>query len=222
MKERQQMDHYILEQLQANGFEVKAPDDFDVSKLDAVIENAPQTEGLRNGLNRTKTELSALKETMSEAERAAEQAKREKLEAEGKFEELRQLDRQELEKLQSSLVTSRADTLKQQALSKFSQDVDLIQYAVGQHIKPKFENGVVVDTFEFNGNQYNNFEDYFKALSANDQFASKIKAPASSGAQAAGGQGQHSVTPHRSKMSAIEKRAYEKEHGRDAFLRLPK
>ena len=216
------MDHYILEQLQANGFEVKAPDDFDVSKLDAVIENAPQTEGLRNGLNRTKTELSALKETMSEAERAAEQAKREKLEAEGKFEELRQLDRQELEKLQSSLVTSRADTLKQQALSKFSQDVDLIQYAVGQHIKPKFENGVVVDTFEFNGNQYNNFEDYFKALSANDQFASKIKAPASSGAQAAGGQGQHSVTPHRSKMSAIEKRAYEKEHGRDAFLRLPK
>lgn len=216
------MDHYILEQLQANGFEVKAPEDFDVSKLDAVIENAPQTDGLRKGLERTKTELQGLKTEREEIERAAEQAKREKLEAEGKFEELRQLDRQELEKLQSSLVTSRADTLKQQALSKFSQDVDLIQYAVGQHIKPKFENGQVVDTFEFNGNQYSNFDDYFKALSANDQFASKIKAPTSTGAQAAGGQGQHSVTPHRSKMSAIEKRAYEKEHGREAFLRLPK
>lgn len=216
------MEHYILEQLQANGFEVKAPEDFDASKLDAVIENAPQTDGLRKGLERTKTELQGLKTEREEIERAAEQAKREKLEAEGKFEELRQLDRQELEKLQSSLVTSRADTLKQQALSKFSQDVDLIQYAVGQHIKPKFENGMVVDTFEFNGNQYNNFDDYFKALSANDQFASKIKAPTSTGAQAAGGQGQHSVTPHRSKMSAIEKRAYEKEHGREAFLKLPK
>lgn len=216
------MEHYILEQLQASGFEVKAPEDFDVSKLDAVIENAPQTEGLRNGLNRTKTELSALKETMSEAERAAEQAKREKLEAEGKFEELRQLDRQELEKLQTSLVTSRAESLRQQAKSKFSQDADLIEYALSQHIKPSFENGAVVDKFEFNGNQYNNFDDYFKALSANDQFASKIKAPTSTGAQAAGGQGQHAVTPHRSKMSAIEKRAYEKEHGREAFLRLPK
>lgn len=216
------MEHYILEQLQANGFEVKAPDDFDVSKLDAVIENAPQTEGLRKGLERTKTELQGLKTEREEIERAAEQAKREKLEAEGKFEELRQLDRQELEKLQSSLVTSRADTLKQQALSKFSQDVDLIQYAVGQHIKPKFENGQVVDTFEFNGNQYNNFDDYFKALSANDQFASKIKAPTSTGAQAAGGQGQHAVTPHRSKMSATEKRAYQQEHGQEAYLKLPK
>lgn len=216
------MEHYILEQLQANGFEVKAPEDFDVSKLDAVIENAPQTDGLRKGLERTKTELQGLKTEREEIERAAEQAKREKLEAEGKFKELRQLDRQELEKLQSSLVTSRADTLKQQALSKFSQDVDLIQYAVGQHIKPKFENGVVVDTFEFNGNQYNNFDDYFKALSANDQFASKIKAPTSTGAQAAGGQGQHSVTPHRSKMSATEKRAYQQEHGQEAFLKLPK
>ena len=135
---------------------------------------------------------------------------------------MRQLDRQELEKLQSSLVTSRAESLRQQAKSKFSQDADLIEYALSQHIKPKFENGMVVDTFEFNGNQYNNFDDYFKALSANDQFASKIKAPTSTGAQAAGGQGQHSVTPHRSKMSAIEKRAYEKEHGREAFLRLPK
>lgn len=216
------MEHYILEQLQANGFEVKAPDDFDASKLDAVIENAPQTDGLRKGLERTKTELQGLKTEREEIERAAEQAKREKLEAEGKFEELRQLDRQELEKLQSSLVTSRADTLKQQALSKFSQDVDLIQYAVGQHIKPKFENGMVVDTFEFNGNQYNNFDDYFKALSANDQFASKIKAPTSTGAQAAGGQGQHAVTPHRSKMSATEKRAYQQEHGQEAFLKLPK
>lgn len=216
------MEHYILEQLQANGFEVKAPDDFDVSKLDAVIENAPQTDGLRKGLERTKTELQGLKTEREEIERAAEQAKREKLEAEGKFEELRQLDRQELEKLQSSLVTSRADTLKQQALSKFSQDVDLIQYAVGQHIKPKFENGQVVDTFEFNGNQYNNFDDYFKALSANDQFASKIKAPTSTGAQAAGGQGQHSVTPHRSKMSATERRAYQQEHGQEAYLKLPK
>lgn len=216
------MEHYILEQLQANGFEVKAPDDFDASKLDAVIENAPQTDGLRKGLERTKTELQGLKTEREEIERAAEQAKREKLEAEGKFEELRQLDRQELEKLQSSLVTSRADTLKQQALSKFSQDVDLIQYAVGQHIKPKFENGQVVDTFEFNGNQYNNFDDYFKALSANDQFASKIKAPTSTGAQAAGGQGQHAVTPHRSKMSATEKRAYQQEHGQEAFLKLPK
>lgn len=199
------MEHYILEQLQANGFEVKAPEDFDVSKLDAVIENAPQTEGLRNGLNRTKTELSALKETMSEAERAAEQAKREKLEAEGKFEELRQLDRQELEKLQSSLVTSRAESLRQQAKSKFSQDADLIEYALSQHIKPKFENGMVVDTFEFNGNQYNNFDDYFKALSANDQFASKIKAPTSTGAQAAGGQGQHSVTKKPSEYTEAER-----------------
>ena len=216
------MEHYILEQLQANGFEVNVPEDFDVSKLDAVIENAPQTEGLRNGLNRTKTELSALKETMSEAERAAEQAKREKLEAEGKFEELRQLDRQELEKLQSSLVTSRAESLRQQAKSKFSQDADLIEYALSQHIKPKFENGQVVDTFEFNGSQYNNFDDYFKALSANDQFASKIKAPASSGAHAAGGQGQHAVTPHRSKMSATEKRAYQQEYGQEAYLKLPK
>lgn len=216
------MDHYILEQLQANGFEVKAPEDFDVSKLDAVIENAPQTDGLRKGLERTKTELQGLKTEREEIERAAEQAKREKLEAEGKFEELRQLDRQELEKLQSSLVTSRAESLRQQALSKFSQDVDLIQYAVGQHIKPSFENGQVVDKFEFNGNQYNNFDDYFKALSANDQFASKIKAPTSSGAQAAGGQGQHSVTPHRSKMSATEKRAYQQEHGQEAYLKLPK
>lgn len=216
------MEHYILEQLQANGFEVKAPDDFDASKLDAVIENAPQTEGLRNGLNRTKTELSTLKETMSEAERAAEQAKREKLEAEGKFEELRQLDRQELEKLQSSLVTSRAESLRQQAKSKFSQDADLIEYALSQHIKPSFENGQVVDKFEFNGNQYNNFDDYFKALSANDQFASKIKAPTSSGAQAAGGQGQHSVTPSRGKMSAADKHAYIQEHGQAAYLKLPK
>jgi hypothetical protein len=81
---------------------------------------------------------------------------------------------------------------------------------------------MVVDTFEFNGNQYNNFDDYFKALSANDQFASKIKAPTSTGAQAAGGQGQHSVTPHRSKMSATEKRAYQQEHGQEAYLKLPK
>lgn len=216
------MEHYILEQLQANGIEVNVPEDFDATKLDAVIENAPQTDCLRKGLERTKTELQGLKTEREEIERAAEQAKREKLEAEGKFEELRQLDRQELEKLQSSLVTSRADTLKQQALSKFSQDVDLIQYAVGQHIKPKFENGQVVDTFEFNGNQYSNFDDYFKALSANDQFASKIKAPTSTGAQAAGGQGQHAVTPHRSKMSATEKRAYQQEHGQEAFLKLPK
>lgn len=216
------MDHYILEQLQANGFEVKAPDDFDVSKLDAVIENAPQTDGLRKGLERTKTELQSLKTEREEIERAAEQAKREKLEAEGKFEELRQLDRQELEKLQSSLVTSRAESLKQQALSKFSQDVDLIQYAVAQHIKPKFENGQVVDTFEFNGNRYSNFDDYFKALSANDQFASKIKAPASSGAQAAGGQGQHNVTKRRSQMTPKEVTDFIREHDQAAYLKLPK
>ena len=66
------------------------------------------------------------------------------------------------------------------------------------------------------------FDDYFKALSANDQFASKIKAPTSTGAQATGGQGQHAVTPHRSKMSATEKRAYQQEHGQEAFLKLPK
>lgn len=216
------MEHYILEQLQANGIEVTVPEDFDATKLDAVIENAPQTDGLRKGLERTKTELQGLKTEREEIERAAEQAKREKLEAEGKFEELRQLDRQELEKLQTSLVTSRAESLRQQAKSKFSQDADLIEYALSQHIKPKFENGMVVDTFEFNGNQYNNFDDYFKALSANDQFASKIKAPTSTGAQAAGGQGQHAVTPHRSKMSATEKRAYQQEHGQEAFLKLPK
>lgn len=216
------MEHYILEQLQAQGFEVKAPEGFDASTLDAVIENAPQTEGLRNGLNRTKTELQGLKSEQEELGRRAEQAKREQLESEGKFQELRDLDRKELEGLQGSLVTQRAETLKQQALSKFSQDVDLIQYAVGQHVKPKFENGTVVDSFEFNGNQYNNFDDYFKALSSNDQFASKIKAPASSGAQASGSQGQHSVTPHRDKMSATEKRAYTQEHGQAAFLKLPK
>lgn len=216
------MEHYILEQLQANGFEVTAPEDFDVSKLDAVIENAPQTDGLRKGLERTKTELQGLKTEREEIERAAEQAKREKLEAEGKFEELRQLDRQELEKLQSSLVTSRADTLKQKTLSMFDSDLDLLSDSIDKHLKPKFENGKVVDTFEFAGNVYSNVDDYHRALLANETFASKKKTPTATGAQAAGGQGQHAVTPHRSKMSATEKRAYQQEHGQEAFLKLPK
>ncbi|CAM0053037.1 hypothetical protein VPHF89G1_0020 [Vibrio phage F89 g1] len=215
-------DHYLIETLQAQGFEVKAPEDFDASKLDEVIENAPSLDGMRKGLQRTKDELTQLKTEREEISRQAEQAKREKLEAEGKFEELRELDRQELSNLQGSLVTQRAESLKQQTIGKFSQDVDLIQYAVSQHVKPVFENGKVVDKFEFNGNQYNNFDDYFKALSSNEQFASKIKAPASSGAQPSGGQGQHAVTQHRSKMSATEKRAYQQEHGQAAFLKLPK
>lgn len=216
------MDHYILEQLQAAGFEVKAPEGFDATKLDAVIENAPQTDGLRKGLERTKTELQSLKTEREEIERAAEQAKREKLEAEGKFEELRQLDRQELEKLQSSLVKSRAESLKQQTLSLFSSDVDLIADSVEKHLKPKFENGQVIDTFEFGGNTYTNVADYHKALMANATFASKIKVPASSGAPAAGGQGNHSSTPSRGKMSAAEKHSYIQQHGQAAYLKLPK
>ena len=215
-------DHYLIETLQAQGFEVKAPEDFDASKLDEVIENAPSLDGMRKGLQRTKDELTQLKTEREEISRQAEQAKREKLEADGEFKELRELDRQELINLQGSLVEQRAESLKQQTIGKFSQDVDLIQYAVSQHVKPAFENGQVVDKFEFNGNQYNNFDDYFKALSSNEQFASKIKAPASSGAQPSGGQGQHAVTQHRSKMSATEKRAYQQEHGQAAFLKLPK
>ncbi|AUR97004.1 coil containing protein [Vibrio phage 1.236.O._10N.261.52.C4] len=215
-------DHYLIETLQAQGFEVKAPEDFDASKLDEVIENAPQIEGLRSGLNRVKSERDQFKQSLTDQQAAAEQAKREKLEAEGKFEELRELDRQELSNLQGSLVTQRAESLKQQTIGKFSQDVDLIQYAVSQHVKPAFENGQVVDKFEFNGNQYNNFDDYFKALSSNEQFASKIKAPASSGAQPSGGQGQHAVTKRRSQMTAEEKTAFVREHSREDFLRLPK
>ncbi|AUR92863.1 coil containing protein [Vibrio phage 1.178.O._10N.286.45.E12] len=215
-------DHYLIETLQAQGFEVKAPEDFDASKLDEVIENAPQIEGLRSGLNRVKSERDQFKQSLTDQQAAAEQAKRERLEAEGKFEELRELDRQELSNLQGSLVTQRAESLKQQTIGKFSQDVDLIQYAVSQHVKPAFENGQVVDKFEFNGNQYNNFDDYFKALSSNEQFASKIKAPASSGAQPSGGQGQHAVTKRRSQMTAEEKTAFVREHSREDFLRLPK
>ena len=215
-------DHYLIESLQAQGFEVKSPEGFDASKLDEVIENAPSIEGMRTGLARVKSERDQFKQSLTDQQAAAEQAKREKLETEGKFEELRELDRQELSNLQTSLVSQRAESLKQQTIGKFNQDVDLIQYAVAQHVKPAFENGQVVDKFEFNGNQYNNFDDYFKALSTNEQFASKIKAPASSGAKPSGGQGQHSVTPHRSKMSATEKRAYQQEHGQAAYLKLPK
>ena len=215
-------DHYLIETLQAQGFEVKAPEDFDASKLDEVIENAPSLDGMRKGLQRTKDELTQLKTEREEISRQAEQAKREKLEADGEFKELRELDRQELINLQGSLVEQRAESLKQQTIGKFSQDVDLIQYAVSQHVKPAFENGQVVDKFEFNGNQYNNFDDYFKALSSNEQFASKIKAPASSGAQPSGGQGQHAVTKRRSQMTAEEKTAFVREHSREDFLRLPK
>ena len=167
-------DHYLIETLQAQGFEVKVPEDFDASKLDEVIENAPQIEGLRSGLNRVKSERDQFKQSLTDQQAAAEQAKREKLEAEGKFEELRELDRQELSNLQGSLVTQRAESLKQQTIGKFSQDVDLIQYAVSQHVKPAFENGQVVDKFEFNGNQYNNFDDYFKASTRTSSFTSHL------------------------------------------------
>lgn len=197
--------HYLIESLQSQGFEVTMPEGFDASKLDEVIENAPSLDGMRKGLQRTKDELTQLKTEREEISRQAEQAKREQLESEGKFQELRELDRQELSNLQTSLVSQRAESLKQQTIGKFSQDVDLIQYAVAQHVKPAFENGQVVDKFDFNGNQYNNFDDYFKALSANEQFASKIKAPASSGAQPAGGQGSHSSQKSFKDMTATER-----------------
>ena len=94
---------------------------------------------MRTGLARVKSERDQFKQSLTDQQAAAEQAKREKLEAEGKFEELRELDRQELSNLQTSLVSQRAESLKQQAIGKFSQDVDLIQYAVAQHVKPAFE-----------------------------------------------------------------------------------
>lgn len=215
-------DHYLIETLQAQGFEVKAPEDFDASKLDEVIENAPQIEGLRSGLNRVKSERDQFKQSLTDQQAAAEQAKREKLEAEGKFEELRELDRQELSNLQGSLVTQRAETVKQKTLSLFDRDLDLLSDSIEKHLKPKFENGQVVEAYEFNGNQYSNIEDYHKALISHPSFASKIDVPVSSGAQPSGGQGRHAVTPHRSKMSATEKRAYQQEHGQAAFLKLPK
>ena len=66
--------HYLIESLQAQGFEVTMPEGFDASKLDEVIENAPSIEGMRTGLARVKSERDQFKQSLTDQQAAAEQA----------------------------------------------------------------------------------------------------------------------------------------------------
>lgn len=194
-----------LEQLKSLGFD-NLPEGLTAEKIVEVLSNADEFKGAFSAVARLKDENSTLKDkvTTFEQEKAALEAEKEaalraNLEAEGKFDELRQLDKEaherELEKQKGETgkyIEQLKNSAKETATSKLAslfdkQYSDIADVLVKDLVQTDVVGGSVVTKFVVDGKELSSFEEAKEFMTTVPKYASRMAGAQTKGAPAGGG-----------------------------------